>query len=76
MAWFSFRAYSADAIRGLKARVDGGIYVSGGGTLVRALLADGLIDEPHLFVFPLALRGCQHQLGEPVHRAITEAARY
>jgi dihydrofolate reductase len=47
--------YDADAIRGLKARVDGGIYVSGSGTLVRAMLADGLVDELHLFVFPLAL---------------------
>ena len=47
--------YNADAIRGLKKRVDGGIYVSGSGTLVRALLADRLLDELHLFVFPLAL---------------------
>jgi len=47
--------YSADAVRGLKERVDGGIYVSGSGTLVRAMLADGLVDELHLFVFPLAL---------------------
>ena len=47
--------YSADAIRGLKERVDGGIYVSGSGTLVRAMLADGVVDELHLFVFPLAL---------------------
>ncbi len=27
--------------------------MSGSGTLVRALLADGLIDELHLFVYPL-----------------------
>jgi dihydrofolate reductase len=45
--------YSADAIRRLKERVPGGIYVSGSGTLVRAMLADGLVDELHLFVYPL-----------------------
>ncbi|HEY2578751.1 MAG TPA: dihydrofolate reductase family protein [Streptosporangiaceae bacterium] len=47
--------YSPEAIRELKDRVDGGIYVSGSGTLVRAMLADGLVDELHLFVYPLAL---------------------
>ena len=48
-------AYSADAIRDLKARVDGSLYVSGSGTLVRAMLADGLVDQLHLFVYPVAL---------------------
>jgi dihydrofolate reductase len=48
-------AYSAEAIRSLKESTDGDIYVSGSGTLVRALLADGLVDELHLFVYPLAL---------------------
>ena len=47
-------SYDAAAIRELKERV-GNIYVSGSGTLVRALLADGLVDELHLFVFPLTL---------------------
>ncbi len=47
--------YRTQTIRDLKDRIDGGIYVSGSGTLVRALLADGLADELHLFVFPLAL---------------------
>jgi dihydrofolate reductase len=47
--------YEPEAIRDLKDRVDGDIYVSGSGTLVRAMLADGLVDELHLFVFPLAL---------------------
>jgi dihydrofolate reductase len=45
--------YDAEAIRRLKAEVDGAVYVSGSGTLVRALLGDGLVDELHLFVFPL-----------------------
>ena len=44
----------AVAIRRLKEDV-GDLYVSGSGTLVRALLADGLVDELHLFVFPLTL---------------------
>ena len=47
--------YDADAIRALKEEVDGDLYVSGSGTLVRALLADGLADQLHLFVFPLTL---------------------
>jgi dihydrofolate reductase len=47
--------YRADTIRDLKDRVDGNIYVSGSGTLVRAMLADGLVDELHLFVYPLVL---------------------
>jgi dihydrofolate reductase len=47
--------YSAEAIAGLKQRVDGAIYVSGSGTLVRAMLADGLVDELHLFVYPIVL---------------------
>jgi dihydrofolate reductase len=45
--------YDADAIRGLKEGLEGDIYVSGSGTLVRALLADGLVDELHLLVYPL-----------------------
>lgn len=48
-------SYSADAIRRLKDGIDGGIYVSGSGTLVRAMIADRLVDELHLFVYPLAL---------------------
>ena len=48
-------AYDAGAIRSLKDGQPGDIYVSGSGTLVRALLADQLVDELHLFVFPLAL---------------------
>ena len=43
--------YDAERIRALKTDKD--LYVSGSGTLVRAMLSDGLIDELHLFVFPL-----------------------
>ena len=47
--------YSADRVRALKDEVDGDLYVSGSATLVRALLADGLVDELHLYVYPLAV---------------------
>ena len=53
--------YSADGIRNLKGKVDGDIYVSGSGTLVRAMLADGLVNELHLFVYPVA-RGAGQRL--------------
>jgi dihydrofolate reductase len=45
--------YDRDAIRSLQDDVDGDLYVSGSGTLVRAMLADGLVDELHLFIYPL-----------------------
>ena len=45
--------YDPDGIRRLKNETDGDLYVSGSGTLVRAMLADGLVDELHLFVYPL-----------------------
>ena len=48
--------YDPEAIRKLKEDV-GDVYVSGSITLVRALLADGLVDELHLLVYPLTLGG-------------------
>jgi dihydrofolate reductase len=47
--------YDADRLRELKAEVGGDLYVSGSATLVRALLADGLVDELHLYVYPVAV---------------------
>jgi dihydrofolate reductase len=44
--------YDTGAIRRLKDEV-GDLYVSGSITLVRAMLADGLIDGLHLYVYPL-----------------------
>jgi dihydrofolate reductase len=45
--------YDPARIRRLKDEVDGDLYVSGSITLVRALLADGLLDELHLCVYPV-----------------------
>ena len=47
--------YEPKTIRELKERVPGDLYVSGSGTLVRAMLADGLVDALHLFVYPVSL---------------------
>ena len=47
-----FGPYDADKLRELKEQVDGGIFTSGSATLVRAMLADGLVDELHLCVYP------------------------
>jgi dihydrofolate reductase len=45
--------YDPEAIRRLKEAVDGDIYVSGSVTLVHAMLADGLVDELNLCMYPL-----------------------
>jgi dihydrofolate reductase len=55
--------YDPEAIRRLKDGLNGDLYVSGSGMLVRAMLADGLVDELHLFVFPLT-RGSGPRLFE------------
>lgn len=47
--------YDRAAIQRLKDGAPGGLYVSGSGTLVRAMIADGLVDELHLFVYPVTL---------------------
>jgi len=44
--------YDPERLRRLKDEV-GDLYVAGSGTLVRAMLADGLVDELHLLVYPL-----------------------
>src|SRR5580765_343281 len=45
--------YNPTVIAGLKEQIDGDLYTSGSGTLVRALLADGLVDQLHLVMYPL-----------------------
>jgi dihydrofolate reductase len=44
-----------EEVRRLKARYDGDILVAGSGQLVRTLMADGLIDEIRLMIFPVVL---------------------
>ena len=56
--------YDPQTIRRLKDEVDGDLYVSGSGTLVRGMLADGLVDELHLFVFPLTRGSGPRLFGE------------
>ncbi|WP_434316320.1 dihydrofolate reductase family protein [Leifsonia sp. P73] len=49
----SLGGYDADRVREAKDSVSGGLYISGSGSLVRALIADGLVDALHLFVYPI-----------------------
>lgn len=51
----SLGGYDAEQVRALKAAEPGDLYVSGSVSLVRALLADGLVDELHLYVYPVAV---------------------
>ena len=62
-------AYDPGRIRSLRDEV-GDLYVSGSGTLVRALLADGLVDELHLLLYPLT-RGTGPRLFTEEARART-----
>ena len=71
--------YDPDAIRRLKDEVDGDIYVSGSGMLVRGMLADGLVDELHLYVYPLT-RGSGPRLfpedADPAKLALARTESY
>ena len=71
-------AYDSERIRRLKEDVDGDIYVSGSAQLVRALLADGLVDELHLFVYPLTLGSGTRLFDEkaPNKLALTRSESY
>lgn len=66
-------------IRKLKDDTDGLVYVSGSGTLVRALLQDRLVDDLHLFVYPLVVGKGQRLWGEdaePAKLALTDHEVY
>ena len=71
--------YDPAAIRRLKETVDGDLYVSGSGRLVRAMLADGLVDGLHLFVYPVT-RGAGPRLfpedAEPIKLSLAASQAY
>ena len=70
--------YDATTLRRLKEEVDG-LYVSGSATLVRAMLADDLVDDLHLFLYPTA-RGSGPRLFtdeiEPGRLSLAESQSY
>jgi dihydrofolate reductase len=72
-------AYDPATVRRLKDEVDGDLYVSGSITMVRALLADGLVDQLHLFVYPIT-RGAGPRLfpedAAPIKLALAAAESY
>jgi dihydrofolate reductase len=68
--------YDAGAIRRLKDDTDGGIYVSGSGTLVRAMLRDGLVDELHLFVYPLTVGAGSRLFADATKWSLVTSERY
>src|SRR5215212_9549894 len=70
--------YDPAVIRALRETTKG-IYVSGSGTLVRGMLADGLVDELHLFVFPIALGSGERlfsESGSPTKLSLVQTAAY
>jgi dihydrofolate reductase len=72
-------SYDPDALRSLKEQVDGDLYVSGSGTLVRGMLADGLVDEILLLVFPVTLGSGERLFahdGGATKLALAETATY
>jgi dihydrofolate reductase len=75
--WRNSQVIGYDRVRQLKDEVDGAIYMSGSVQLVRALLADGLIDELDLFVYPLALgEGTRLFEGTPAKLALKGSQTY
>ena len=71
--------YDPATIQQVKDSVSGTVYVSGSAQLVRAMLADGLVDELHLFVFPIALGSGQKLFvdsASPIKLALAESETY
>jgi dihydrofolate reductase len=62
--WSNSQVVSLDEVAGLRSGAGGDIVVHGSGTLARALLDAGLVDELRLMVFPVVLGGGKRLLDE------------
>jgi len=65
--WTNSTILNGDLVRdvtALKGRYDGDILVAGSATLVRGLLANGLVDELRLMVFPIVLGSGERLFGD------------
>jgi dihydrofolate reductase len=72
--WRNSQVVSYDDIPALKEKANG-LYVSGSGTLLRALIADRLVDELHLFVYPIML-GEGLRLDAPAKWSVAKSETY
>jgi dihydrofolate reductase len=72
------RENAIEAVRALKAQPGKNILTDGSSQLVHALLADDLVDELHLLVYPLVLGSGKRALPAGVHAAfnLTAATPY
>ena len=62
--WSNSQVIGLDEVAGLRSREGGDIVVHGSGTLARALLEQGLVDELRLMVFPVVLGSGRRLLDE------------
>lgn len=60
-----------ESVRALKARAGKSIFTDGSSQLVHALLANDLVDELHLLLYPLTLGSGKRVLPSGVHRTFT-----
>lgn len=58
-----------ESVRALKAQPGGSIFTDGSSQLVHALVANGLVDELHLLVYPVTVGGGKKVLPEGAHAA-------
>ena len=63
------RDHVIESVRALKAQPGGNILTDGSSQLVHALIANDLVDELHLLVYPLILGSGKRALPEGTHRA-------